>query len=138
MENLTDIEVRYQETDQMGIVYHANYLVWFEIGRTKFTEALGFDYTDMETRGILSPVIDAHISYLIPVKYGELVQVKTCLIRYSGIRAIYEYKVMVGNKVCVIGKTTHVIVEKETFKPRSLRKHFPEWHEAYLAATKEI
>ena len=55
----TNIEVRYAETDQMGVVYHANYLVWMEIGRTKLIEDLGFKYAEMEKDGILAPVIDA-------------------------------------------------------------------------------
>ncbi len=58
-----EIEVRYAETDQMGIVYHANYLIWLEIGRAHFIQQLGFQYTDMEKQGIVSPVIDLQISY---------------------------------------------------------------------------
>lgn len=56
--NETDVVVRYQETDQMGVVYHSNYFVWFEIGRTRLIEQLGFDYLAMEEEGILAPVID--------------------------------------------------------------------------------
>ncbi len=58
-----EIEVRYAETDQMGIVYHANYLVWMEVGRTALIKELGFLYKDMEDRGVLSPVLDISISY---------------------------------------------------------------------------
>ena len=65
------IEVRYAETDQMGVVYHANYLVWMEIGRTNLIEDLGFKYAEMENDGILAPVIDVNISYKQPMKYGE-------------------------------------------------------------------
>lgn len=59
----TEFDVRYAETDQMGVVYHANYLVWMEIGRTKLIEDLGFKYADMEKEGILAPVIDIRASY---------------------------------------------------------------------------
>ena len=58
-----EIEVRYAETDQMGVVYHANYLVWMEIGRTQFISDLGFSYAQMERDGVLSPVIDIQASY---------------------------------------------------------------------------
>lgn len=62
----TEIEVRYAETDQMGIVYHANYLVWMEVGRTALIKDLGFLYSDMEKKGVLSPVVDINISYKNP------------------------------------------------------------------------
>lgn len=132
----TPIEVRYQETDQMGVVYHGNYLVWFEIGRTKFIEKLGFRYTDMEKHNIVSPVIDVHISYKSAIRYGESVTIETWLEKYDGIRSVYGYNVIGENgTIAVTGTTTHVIVKKDTFRPLSLRKAFPDWHEAY---TREI
>lgn len=128
----TTIEVRYQETDQMGVVYHANYLVWFEIGRAKFVESLGFKYADMEKDGFVSPVIDAQISYKKPVRYGETVEVITWVEKYNGIRTVYGYEIVnQKDEIVVTGSTEHVIVDKDTFKPVSLRKSFPDWHEAY-------
>lgn len=58
-----EIEVRYAETDQMGVVYHANYLVWMELGRTQLIKELGFNYAEMEKDGIISPVLDIQASY---------------------------------------------------------------------------
>jgi acyl-CoA thioester hydrolase len=128
----TPIEVRYQETDQMGVVYHANYLIWFEIGRTKFIEELGLSYPEMEKRGVVSPVIDAEMSFIKPVRYGEAVTIDTWLAEYDGIRSAYRYEVRGEDKeVAVRGLTRHVIVNKETFRPMSLRKKFPDWHEIY-------
>jgi len=127
------IEVRYQETDQMGVVYHANYLVWFEIGRTKFIEYLGLSYVDMEKNNVVSPVVDAQISFKKPVKYGEKVYVETWIEHYDGLRTVYGYKVMDDNEeVRVSGSTKHVIVNKDSFRPLSLRRAFPEWHEIYM------
>ncbi len=129
----TEIEVRYQETDQMGVVYHANYLVWLEIGRKKFIESLGLDYVEMEEQNIVSPVTNIQLSYKKPVRYGETVQVVTWLKEYNGIRTVYAYKVInAAGDIAVEGTTEHVIVHKKTFKPLSLRKTFPEWHEIYL------
>lgn len=129
----TTIEVRYQETDQMGVVYHANYLVWFEIGRTKFVESLGLSYAKMEKDNVVSPVIDANVSYKYPVRYGEEVSIVTWLEEYDGIRTVYGYHVLNGNRdIAVTGRTKHVIVNKETFRPLSLRRSFPEWHNAYI------
>ncbi|MFB4169107.1 acyl-CoA thioesterase [Virgibacillus sp. JSM 102003] len=129
----TPIEVRYQETDQMGVVYHANYLVWFEIGRTKFIENLGFTYTDMEKYGIVSPVVDVQISFKKPIRYGEDTTVETWVETYDGIRTVYAYNIInKNNDIAVSGTTKHVIVHKDTFRPLSLRKAFPDWHQAYM------
>lgn len=130
--NQTDIEVRYQETDQMGVVYHANYLVWFEIGRTKLIEQLGFRYASLEEESVLSPVIDAQISYQRPAEYGDTANVSTWIQAYDGVRTTYAYEVKNQNgQQLVTGTTMHVIVDKEHFKPLRLRSVNREWHLAY-------
>jgi acyl-CoA thioester hydrolase len=131
----TDINVRYQETDQMGVVYHANYLVWFEIGRTAFFEALGFQYAAMEEQGVVSPVVDANVKFKYPVRYGQTAKVKTWVEDYDGLKVIYGYEIFDGNgRTAVTGTTSHVCVKKDTFRPLSTRKKFPELHEAYIKA----
>ncbi|RWZ60387.1 acyl-CoA thioesterase [Halobacillus fulvus] len=131
----TPIQVRYQETDMMGVVYHANYLVWFELGRTAFIEGLGFKYAEIENRGVVSPVIDATISFKNPVRYGEDARVRTWVEEYDGLRVTYGYEVVhKDNEVAVSGQTKHVIVKKDNFRPVSIRRSFPEWHEAYVQA----
>ena len=72
-----EIEVRYAETDQMGVVYHANYLVWMEIGRTKLIEDLGYTYAQLESDGFLSPVTDLSIQYKASMRYGQKATVRT-------------------------------------------------------------
>ncbi|WP_138414651.1 acyl-CoA thioesterase [Aquibacillus sediminis] len=134
----TPIKVRYQETDQMGVVYHANYLVWFEIGRTAFIEELGFKYQDMEQDGIVSPVVDAHMYFKQPIRYGEDAYVETWIEEYDGLRTTYGYQIIGENeKVAVTGTSKHVVVKKDSFRPVSLRRSFPDWHEAYTNAMKE-
>jgi acyl-CoA thioester hydrolase len=126
------ITVRYAETDQMGVVYHANYLVWCEIGRTELIEELGFRYADMENSGILSPVTSINLSYKAPALYGEDVTVLTWIEAYTGIRITYGYEIRnQSGDVCVTGFSEHACVKKESFRPISVKKHFPEWHEAY-------
>lgn len=134
-----DIEVRYSETDQMGIVYHANYLIWMEIGRTKLVEALGFQYTDMEKDGILSPVIDVQVSYKHPVKYGDIAIVKTWIEEYNGVKVTYGYEIFNKNddQLAATGFTKHVCVKEQNFRPISLRKYNPGWHAAYEQAKKK-
>ncbi|MFD6442382.1 acyl-CoA thioesterase [Peribacillus sp. NPDC060186] len=127
-----EIEVRYAETDQMGVVYHANYLIWMELGRTKLINDLGFYYADMEAVGILSPVMDIQASYKIPVRYGDKVKIKTWIEKYDGLRVIYRYEIINGeNEVLATGQSSHVCVKKDTFRPISIKRMFPDWHEAY-------
>ena len=132
------IPVRYAETDQMGVVHHANYLVWMEIGRTNLIKDLGFSYAQLEKEGILAPVIDVQVSYKKPCKYGETVQIQTWIEDYNGLKVVYGYKIFKeSGELVVTGTTTHVCVKKENFKPGSIRTTHPEWHEAYLKAKKK-
>ncbi|MGZ0085569.1 acyl-CoA thioesterase [Caldibacillus thermoamylovorans] len=129
------IEVRYAETDQMGVVYHANYLVWMEVGRTELIKQLGFHYAEMEKEGIISPVIDLQVSYKKPLHYGETATVRTWIDAYDGIRVTYGYEILAPDgEVAVTGKSQHVCVKRETFRPIVIRKYFPDWHEAYERA----
>jgi acyl-CoA thioester hydrolase len=131
------VQVRYAETDQMGVVYHANYLVWMELGRTKLIEDLGFNYAEIEKDGILSPVVDLNISYKTPVRYGEKALVKTWVEGYDGIRITYAYEIYnEENQLAISGQSKHVCVKKESFRPISIRRMFPDWHEAYEKAKK--
>ena len=133
----SEIEVRYAETDQMGIVYHANYLVWMEVGRTKLIEDLGFSYAGLEAEGILSPVIDLEIAYKKPLRYGETATVNTWVDEYNGMRIVYGYEILTpSGEVAIKAKSSHVCVQRDTFKPIKFRKLYPEWHEAYEKAKK--
>ena len=75
----TQIRVRYAETDQMGIVYHGNYFLYFESARAESIRQLGYSYAEMEKMGVVMPVVDVHCRYLRPAKYDELLTVKTLL-----------------------------------------------------------
>ncbi|MDC3415026.1 acyl-CoA thioesterase [Terrihalobacillus insolitus] len=131
----TSIKVRYQETDQMGVVYHANYLVWFEIGRTALIESLGFQYHEMEKQGVVSPVVDASLSFKQPIRYGQDAVVETWIEEYDGLRVTYAYRIKdTADQVAVTGFTKHVVVKKDSFKPVSIRRSFPDWHQAYTNA----
>ncbi len=126
------LAVRYAETDQMGVVYHANYLVWFELGRTAFTESIGLDYLEMEEAGIVSPVINVEASFKKPARYGDEVVVKTWLETYDGLRVKYGYEVGTADgQICVTGSTVHVCVRKSDFRPISIRRQFPQWDAVY-------
>ncbi|RST73013.1 acyl-CoA thioesterase [Siminovitchia acidinfaciens] len=132
------IEVRYAETDQMGIVHHSNYIVWMELGRTQLIKDLGFSYAEMEKDGILAPVLDVKVSYKKPVTYGDIAVIKTWIDSYDGFKVIYGYDIVdEKGELAVTGFTSHVCVKKESFRPIRLKKMFPDWHEAYENAKKK-
>jgi acyl-CoA thioester hydrolase len=132
-----EVEVRYAETDQMGVVYHANYLVWMELGRTKLIQDLGFNYAEMEKDGIISPVLDIQISYKKPLRYGEIAKVHTWIDEYDGLRVSYGYEIFTSDEqLAVTAISKHVCVKKENFRPISVRKLYPDWHDAYEKAKK--
>ncbi|MBU8878592.1 acyl-CoA thioesterase [Bacillus sp. FJAT-29790] len=133
-----EIEVRYAETDQMGVVYHANYLVWMELGRTQIIKDLGFSYAEMEKDGIISPVLDIQASYKKPLRYGEKAIVKTWIEEYDGIRVSYSYEIYTeAGELAVTGTSKHVCVKKDTFRPISIKRTYPVWHDAYDKAKKQ-
>ncbi|WP_396334491.1 acyl-CoA thioesterase [Alkalihalobacillus sp. MEB130] len=127
-----EIQILYADTDMMGVIYHANYLKYFELGRGGLVEDVGYSYVEMEKSGYFAPVYDVTATYKKPVRYGERAFVKTWVERNDGIKTIYGYSIVnEADEVCVEGTTTHIIVKKETFKPTAFKKAFPEWFEKY-------
>ncbi|PRO64450.1 acyl-CoA thioesterase [Alkalicoccus urumqiensis] len=132
MEVTVPIDVRYAETDQMGVVYHANYLIWCEIGRTKLMEKMGVPYKEMESSGVMAPVTNVTMNYHAPALYGRPVQITTWVEDYSGVRVTYGYRVELDEEtVCLTGTSEHVLVEKDSFRPLAMKRRFPEWHKVY-------
>ncbi|CAM2857309.1 thioesterase family protein [Paenibacillus sediminis] len=126
-----EVPVRYAETDAMGIVHHANYLVWFELARTKYLDDIGISYPSIESRGFLIPVLEVNLTYKKPFRYGETALVKTWIEQYEGLKVIYNYEIYNGQgELCIEGSTSHVVVKKENFKPINIRKHLPDLHTA--------
>ena len=136
--NKTNIDVRYAETDQMGVVHHSSYVVYCEVGRTELIKQLGFSYADLEKSGILSPVININLSYHYPARYGDTLTIETWIEQYTGVKVVYGYKIVNQHgQTCVIGTSTHGCVKKDTFKPISMRKYLPEWDKVYQNAMKK-
>ncbi|MGI2326663.1 acyl-CoA thioesterase [Planococcus sp. YIM B11945] len=133
-----EIEIRYAETDQMGVVYHANYLIWLELGRTKLIEDVGFTYAEMENEGFLSPVTDISIQYKASLRYGQKAFVRTWVEEHGRLRTTYGYEVVHEDGTIAAKATSeHVVVKKDTFRPVSLKKVNPAWHEKYEAIKKQ-
>lgn len=135
----TEIPVRYAETDAMGVVYHANYLIWFEVARTEFLEAIRQPYVTFERKGVMSPVLHAECDYGTPLRYGDTAFVYTKITEVSGVRTVFEYEIYSHeqnpetDKPCCSGKTIHCLVRKSDFKPLSMKKAAPDLYQAYLS-----
>lgn len=127
-----EIDIRYAETDQMGVVYHANYLVWMEIGRTALIQELGFTYAGLEERGYLSPVTDLSIQYKAAMRYGQVAKVRTWIESHGRVRTTYGYEILhEDGTVAATAESEHVLIKKESFRPVSLRKVDPKWDAKY-------
>jgi acyl-CoA thioester hydrolase len=86
-----ELRVRYAETDRMGVVYHANYLAWCEVGRTEYIRSLGVSYADLESRGLMLAVSDASLRYHAPARYDEIVRIATSLGELRSRTVTFEY-----------------------------------------------
>ena len=111
--SVSTLRVRYAETDKMGVVYYANYLVWFEVGRADLLRSLGWSYREMEIAGISLPVIEAHCQYLRPARYDDEIEVKTEGRMLSPVRMEFEYQVVriVDGTLAAEGKTVHAALD---------------------------
>ncbi len=89
----TGLNVRYQETDKMGVVYHANYLNWFEIGRTEMIRSIGLSYREIEEHGLYLPVIDVRSRFVQPARYDDRVWIYVRISGFSPLRLEYEYEI---------------------------------------------
>lgn len=131
----TRAQVRYGETDQMGVVYHANYLVWLELGRTALLESLGLNYSAMEEEGAVSPVVEVQIRYRKPLRYGDTAVIRTWLEDYDGVRIIHGYKIMNQHgDLCATASTTNIWVDRDSFRPLAVKRSHPRWHQIYEQA----
>ena len=124
-----DFEVRiaYADTDRMGVVYYANYLVLFERGRTEFLRNLGIRYRDLEEKQrLFLPAMDAHVEYLAPARYDDLIKVRTFLSELGGAHASFRYEITLVETDALVarGSTKHAVVNllwRPTRLPQDLR-----------------
>jgi acyl-CoA thioester hydrolase len=110
--NKTEIRVRYQETDQMGVVYNANYFVWFEVGRTSLCRSLGVSYREMESQGVALPVVEARCRYRKPAVYDDLVIVETIITNLTPVRIQFSYRILRDEELLVEGETSHAFTTR--------------------------
>lgn len=125
------VRVRYADTDAMGVVYHANYLVWFEVGRGDFMREVGIPYTEFERRGIFVPVVEAHLNYKQPGRYDEVLTVETTVAELSAAKVKFGYRILRENDLLCEGFTVHAFVAGG--RPTALQKAAPDLYEGLRA-----
>ena len=103
------MRVRYADTDQMGVVYYANYLVWFEVGRTEWLRDAGWNYREMEETGVSLPVIEAHCEYRQPARYDDEIEIRTTASVLTPARLRFDYRAVRidGETLVAEGHTIH-------------------------------
>ncbi len=114
IEGKIKIRVSYADTDQMGVVYYARYLEYFERGRNELFRELGLPYCELENQGIMLPAIEAHCEYKRGAKYDEVITVKTFLKKFQGVRIRMDYEIFdEENTPLVTGYTVHTFVNTQ-------------------------
>ena len=118
--NETTTRVRYAETDQMGVVYYANYFIWMELGRVEYCRAAGIRYRDMEEEdGILLAVVKAECDYRRPARYDDEVTIRTSVARANRRMVEFSYELLVRSELIATGLTRHIFLGKD-FRPAPL------------------
>jgi acyl-CoA thioester hydrolase len=108
----TDIRVIYGDTDQMGVVYYANYLRFFEAGRNEFIRAKGMRYRDIEgEHGLRLPVVEAGVQYRLPARYDDLLSVETSLVETRKVSLRFGYRLLRDGELLATGHTVHACID---------------------------
>lgn len=123
----TKVEVRYAETDKMGIVHHSNYLIYFEAGRTEFITKCGMSYSQMEEAGIMLPLVESNCKYIQGAKYEDELIIKTWIKELTPVKVEFNYSIIrkKDQKELAKGSTLHAFVSND-FKIINLKKKHPE------------
>jgi acyl-CoA thioester hydrolase len=120
----TTVRVRYAETDQMGVVYYANYLVWMEVGRVELCRACGFNYREMEEQdGILLAVAEANCRYASPARYDDVVTIRAWIEDPHNRMVTFGYEMRVGERKIATGHTRHIFLNRELRPARMPEKY---------------
>jgi acyl-CoA thioester hydrolase len=125
--NETRLRVRYAETDRMGVVYYANYLIWMEVGRVELCKALGFNYRDMEDQdGVFLAVAESSCRYRSPARFDDEVVVKTWVEEANSrmVTFAYEMRLAEGDRALAAGHTRHIFVDRQMARTRLPEKYF--------------
>jgi acyl-CoA thioester hydrolase len=115
----TTIRVRYAETDRMGLLHHANYLVYFEQGRTELLRQQGYTYRDLEDQGFLLVLTKVEVKYKKPARYDDVLTVRTIVVKTTAVRIDHRYEVYRNGELVAEGSSTLACVDR-TGRPQAL------------------
>ncbi len=113
IETTANIRVRFSETDAMGVVYHANYLPWFEVARTKLMAELGLPYRELQDAGYMLPVLEAQCAYKNSAKYDDEISVRAVMKAFPRVRIRIDYEVFRGKELLTTGYTVHAFMNRD-------------------------
>ncbi len=120
----TEYRIRYSDTDKMGVVYHGNYLRFFEIARTEMLRSMGLPYAELERSGYMLPVLESYAAYLLPATYDDLLHLHASIEDEVAAKMTIQYSITRQDDTLVTGWTRHVFVTSHNFKPVRPPKHF--------------
>lgn len=125
-------KAHYHETDQMGVIHHANYLKWMEEARTDFLDQIGLTYANIEALGVISPVTGISIDYKSPVLYNEIVYFNIKIKEYNGVKMEIEYEIRKksDDTLCVTASSRHCFLKDNRII--SMKRALPDYHEILL------
>lgn len=128
-----EIRVRFNETDALGIVWHGNYLLYFEDGRDTFGRKYGISYLDMKANGYITPIVKSSCEHKLPLSYGEIATLETTFINTPAAKIIFNYKIInADGKIVCKGETVQVFVDEN----HELSLTFPPFFKAWKASNK--
>ncbi len=135
MKSNTEIIVRYAETDQMGIVHHSNYAIWFEAARTDLIRQMGMSYSEMEQRGVWVPLLELECKYVNAAKYEDVLNIEAWACRMKGAKIEFCYRVTrkADGVLISTGRTIHGLVDPQ-LRPIRMKRDQPEIYEMMLQA----
>ena len=122
MMHTSTLRVRYAETDAMGVVHHAAYVPWFEVGRVNLLRAAGCPYGDIEARGLLVVLSDLQVRYRSPARFDDEVVIETQLMTLKSRQIAFRYRALLAANATILveGQTNHIVVLRATMKPTVL------------------
>jgi acyl-CoA thioester hydrolase len=109
----TEVQVRYSETDMMGIAYHGNYLPWFEVGRTTLLKEHGFPYLELEKKGFRLPVLSVNVKYKKPAIYDDILTIETTMAEKPTLRISLNYRVLRDEELLATASTQHAFINTD-------------------------
>jgi acyl-CoA thioester hydrolase len=121
-EHQIEVRVRYQETDAMGVLHHANYLTYFEMGRIELLRACGLSYREMEESGLLMVVVKVEVKYQRPAKYDDLLRLRTIVTRVTAAKVEHSYELYRGEELLAQGASVLACVDRSGMVQR-----IPDW-----------